>query len=128
MAVSMATTLRNARADAITTALGTSALLRIYTAAYATLLVELVCNGSAFAAGASGGVLTLNSVSAGTAVASGTAAIARLLTSGATMKLEGITVTDSSGAGPLKLDQTGTTISSGQSVTLTSGTVTEGNA
>jgi len=128
MAVSLATTLRNTRADAITTYAGTSAKLRIYTASYATLLVELICSGSAFAAGASGGVLTLNAVANGVAVAGGTAAIARFLKSdGSTMVIEGITVTDSGGAGPLKLDQTGTTISSGQTVSLSSGTITEGN-
>jgi hypothetical protein len=73
MAISMNTTLRNNRLDQITSFAGTSAKLRIYTAAYATLLCECICNASAFAAAASGGVLTLNAVSAGTAAAAGTA-------------------------------------------------------
>ena len=52
MPVSLNTTLRNNRADQITSFSGTSAKLRIYTAAYATQLVECICNASAFAGAA----------------------------------------------------------------------------
>ena len=128
MAVSLATALRNARADAITTYSGDGALLRLYTASYSTLLVELVCDAP-LAPGASGGVLTFNPVASGECVASGDAALAKLFKSdGTTMVIQGLTVTDSSGSGQVKLDQTGTALSTGQTVTLTSATSTEGNA
>lgn len=128
MPVSMNTTLRNTRLDQITTFAGTSAKLRIYTAAYATLLVECVCNAGAFAAAASGGVLTLNAISSGTAGNTGTAAIARILKSdGTTMVIEGLTVTDLGGGGNVEIEG-GVVISSGQAVSISSATLTEGNA
>jgi len=128
MATSFSTTLRNARADAIATAMGNGAKLRLYTAAYAVEISENVC-GTPFAAAASGGVLTMGAVADGTAVASGNAAIARLYKSdGTTVVIEGLVVTDSAGVGPIKLGQTGTAISSGQTVVVDSGVITEGNA
>lgn len=124
MAITLATTLRNNRADQITTFAGTSAKLRIYTAAYATQLVECVCSASAFAAAASGGVLTLNTISAGTASAAGTAAIARFYKSdGTTMAIEGLTV----GVSASNINITNTTIAVSDTVTVTSATITEGN-
>ena len=65
MAVSLNTTLRSNRADAITTFAGNGAKLRIYTSG-AVQLVECVC-GTPFAGSASSGVLTLSSITAGTA-------------------------------------------------------------
>ena len=124
MAITLATTLRNNRADQITTFAGTSAKIRIYTAAYATALVDCVCSASAFAAAASGGVLTLNSITAGTASASGTAAIARIYKSdGTTMVIEGLTV----GVSASNINITNTTIAISDTVTVTSATITEGN-
>jgi len=123
MAITLATTLRNNRANQITSAAGTSAILRIYTAAYATALVDCTCNASAFAPTASGGVLTLNAISAGTASAAGTAAIARILTSGGTMVIEGLTV----GTSGSNINITNTTIAVSDTVTVTSATITEGN-
>lgn len=124
MAISLNSTLRSNRADAITTFAGTSAKLRIYTAAYASQLVECVCNASAFAAAASGGVLTLNAISAGTATAAGTAAIARIYKSdGATMVIEGLTV----GTSGQNINLTTTTIAVSDTVTITSAAITEGN-
>ena len=124
MAITLATTLRNNRADQITTFAGTSAKIRIYTAAYATALVDCVCSASAFAAAASGGVLTLNSITAGTASASGTAAIARIYKSdGTTMVIEGLTV----GVSASNINITNTTIATSDTVTVTSATITEGN-
>lgn len=119
----LATTLRNARADQITSACGSLALLRIYTAAYATLLSENVCNAT-FAPAAAGGVLTLNAISAATAVGAGTAAVARILTAGAVMQIEGMTV--GTAATDVILDST--SISIGQTVSITGATITEGNA
>ena len=124
MAITLATTLRNNRADQITTFASTSAKIRIYTAAYATALVDCVCSASAFAAAASGGVLTLKSITAGTASASGTAAIARIYKSdGTTMVIEGLTV----GVSASNINITNTTIATSDTVTVTSATITEGN-
>lgn len=128
MATSFAAGLRNARADAITTFTGNAGKLRIYTSAYAVLLSENVL-GTPFAPGASGGVLTLGAVANATAAATGTAAIARIYKAdGTTLVMEGLVVTDTAGAGPVKLAQTGTTITNGQTVVFDSGTITEGNA
>lgn len=124
MAITLPTTLRNNRADQITSFAGTSAKIRIYTAAYATALVDCVCSASAFAAAASGGVLTLNAITAGTAGASGTAAIARIYKSdGTTMVIEGLTV----GVSASNINITNTTIATSDTVTVTSATITEGN-
>ena len=125
MAISLNSTLRSNRADAITTFAGTSAKLRIYTAAYGAQLVECVCNASAFAGAAVTGVLTLNAISPGTATGAGTAAIARIYKSdGVTMVIEGLTV----GTGSFNINITNTTIAVSDTVTVTSATITEGNA
>lgn len=124
MAISLNTTLRNNRLDAITTFAGTSAKLRIYTAAYGTQIVECVCNATAFAAAASGGVLTLNSISTGTATAAGTAAIARIYKSdGTTMVMEGLTV----GTSGTNIVISSTTVAISDTVTISSATITDGN-
>lgn len=124
MAVSMATTLRNNRADQITAYAGTSAKLRVYTAAYGALLYESICNAGAFAPAAVGGVLTLNAIGNATATGAGTAAIARLYQSnGTTMVMEGLTV----GTSGTNIIITNTTIGIGDTVTTTSATITEGN-
>lgn len=125
MAVSLNVTLRNNRADQITSFAGTSAKLRIYTAAYGTLIVECICSASAFAPAAAGGVLTLNAISAGTAGNSGTAAIARIYKSdGTTIVIEGLTV----GTSGSNINLTNVTITAADTVTITSATITEGNA
>jgi hypothetical protein len=68
MALGYETTLRNTRLNAITTAAGANALLRLYSGARpatggatTTLLAELTC-GATFAPAASAGVLTLNAI------------------------------------------------------------------
>lgn len=126
MAISMATTLRNNRLDQITTFAGTSAQLKIYTASYATLLAELVCNATAFAGAAVSGVLTLNAITSDTSAnATGTAAIARIYKSdGTTMVIEGLTV----GTSGTDIVLNTTAIQSGGEVAITSATITEGNA
>lgn len=125
MPVSLNTTLRNNRADQITTFAGTSAKLRIYTAAYASQLVECICNASAFAGAASSGVLTLNAISDGTATAAGTAAIARIYKSdGSTLVMQGLTV----GTSGSNINLSSLGISIGDVVSITSASITEGNA
>ncbi len=74
-----AVALKNAKLDAITTQVGTSALLRIYDGSQPASpdtaittqnkLAELTCSASAFAGAASGGVLTANSITAANAIA-----------------------------------------------------------
>lgn len=125
MAVTLNTTLRNNRADQITSFTGTSAKLRIYTAGYASQLVELICNASAFAPAASGGTLTLNTISVGAATASGTAAVARIYKSdGTTLVMEGLTVA-TSGA---NINLSTTSITLNDLVSVSAATITEGNS
>ena len=118
----LSTALRNARADQITVLAGAGALLRLYTAGYATLLSESVCD-AVLAPDAVNGVLTFNPIASATGVGAGDAEIARLLTSGAVMLIEGLTVglagTD------VVLDDVAITV--GSTVNITSATTTEGN-
>jgi hypothetical protein len=88
MAIKFDTATRNAEMDAVTARVGTSGLLRVYNGTRPanpgtaittqTMLVELTCNATAFAPAASGGVLTANAISNGTAAATGTASWFRL--------------------------------------------------
>lgn len=129
MALAYATTLRNTMLDAITTAAGNAALLRIYDGTRpatggtaTTLLAELTC-GTPFAAGAAAGVLTLGSITQdASANATGTATWFRIVTSGGTFVLDGNVGTSGS-----DLNLTTTSIVSGQPVSVTSFVITEGN-
>lgn len=122
MAITLNTTLRNARATAIVTEAGATAKLSVYTAAYGTLLYTSTC--AATLGVVSGGVLTFNAVGNATAVAAGTAAIARLFkTDGTTMVIEGLTV----GTSGTNIVITNTTIAVNDVITTSSATITEGN-
>jgi len=130
MALAYSTTIRNAMLDAITTAAGNAALLRIYDGsrpatggAATTLLAELTC-GTPFATSASGGVLTLGSITQdSSANATGTATWFRIVKSdGTTHVLDGSVGTSGS-----DLNLTTTSITSTQPVSVTSFTITEGN-
>lgn len=131
MALAYSTTLRHARLDAITTAAGNAALLRIYDGTRpatggtaTTLLAELTC-GTPFAAGASGGQLTVGSITQdSSANATGTATWFRIVKSdGTTHVLDGNVGTSGS-----DLNLTTTSIVSGQPVSVTSFVITGGNA
>lgn len=133
MSLGMATALRNARLDAITTFAGNGALLRIYDGtqpatggAATTKLAELTC-GSPFAAGAAAGVLTLGAIAQDSAAdASGNASWFRIVKSdGTTHVLDG-TVTATGGGGDLELVTV--SITAGQPVQVTSFTITEANS
>lgn len=131
MTVGYSTTQRNARLDALTTALGSGALLKIYDGvrpatggAATTLLAQLVCSGT-FAPAASSGVLTANAISSATASASGTATWARLTTSGGTFVAD-LSVSVAGGGGDLQITGTAV-ITSGVTVSITSLVITEGN-
>ncbi len=114
---------------AITSAAGGSALLRIYNGTRpasggtaTTLLAELTCNAT-FAPAASGGVLTLNSITQdSSADATGTATWFRIVTSGGTFVLDGNVGTSGS-----DLNLNSTSIVAGGTVSVTSFTITEGN-
>lgn len=134
MTVSIATATRNAGLDAITTAVGTSGLLRIYDAtggvpasanvaitSQVTLATPTL--SSAFAPASSAGVLTANAITTQNAVATGTAAFFRILTSGGTCVYQGTVST--SGA---DLNLNTTAIVSGGPVAISSLTLTAGNA
>ena len=131
MTVGMVTNLRNARLDAITTFVGASGKLRIYSGTRpatggtaTTLLAELTLNAT-FAPAASGGVLTLNAITGDTtADATGTASWARIF------KSDGTTICLDCSVGTSGADINLNTVSivSGAAVTVTSATITEGNA
>ena len=130
MALAYSTAIRNAMMDAVTTGAGGSALLRIYDGTRpasggtaTTLLAELTCNAT-FAAGASSGVLTLNSITQdSSANASGTATWFRIVKSdGTTFVMDGNVGTSGS-----DLNLTTTTIVSTQPVSVTSFVITEAN-
>ena len=133
MAIKYDTTTRNDMLDELTARVGTSGLLRIYNGSRPanvataitsqTLLVALTTNASAFAAAASGGILTASAISNGTAAATGTASWFRLFRSnGTTAIMDGDVST--SGA---DLNLNNTSIATGQTVSVTAFTVTEGN-
>jgi hypothetical protein len=130
MALGYVAALRNAKLNAITTAVGSNALLRIYSGtrpatggAETTVLAELTCNAT-FAPAASGGVLTLNAITGdASANNTGTATWFRILTSGATPQIDGNVGTSGS-----DLNLTTTSIVATQPVNVTSFVITEGNA
>lgn len=127
-----AVTTKNARLDAITTALGSSGLLRLYSGAQPanpdtalsgnTLLAELALSATA-APGASSGVLTLSAIAAdSSADATGTATWGTLTTSGGTRKAD-----FSVGTSGADLNLNTTSIVSGAQVSVSSFTITAGN-
>ena len=97
--VSIKDTTANAMLDAITTAIGSSGLLRIYdgtqpatadTALSSNTLLATLPLSATFAAGAASGVLTASAITAdSSADATSTATFFSLLTSGATRILDG---------------------------------------
>lgn len=127
-----AVTLKNAKLDAITTAISTSGLLRIYSGTQPTnpdtalsgntLLAELALS-STFAAGASSGVLTASAITAdSSADNTGTATWGTLTTSGGTRKVD-FTV----GTSGADLNLNTTSIVSGAQVSVSSLAITAAN-
>lgn len=136
MALSFTTAVRNARQDAITTATGSAALLRIYDATggvpasanasigSCVLLAELTC-GSPFAGAAASAAVTANAITQdSSANATGTAAFFRLYASNGTTVIAQGTVS-TSGA---DLNLNTLSIVSGGPVQVTSLVWTDGNA
>jgi hypothetical protein len=122
MAVTYTTAVKNARLDAVTTAIGTTGVLEIGTSAMASILATIAL-GNPAAAAASGGVLTLSGFprSDTSADNTGTAAAARIRTaSGGTDIVTGLTV----GLSGSDINLDSLSITTGQTVTLNSATIT----
>ena len=132
MAIQLAVSTRNARLDAIETDLGTSPILEIRTGAApadcaagdsGTVVATLTLPSDWAAAASSGSKAKAGTWQDTSADASGTAAHFRLKTSGGVCKLQG---TVGQGSGDLSLDNTA--VVAGQTVTITTFTLTDGNA
>lgn len=127
-----AVTLKNAMLDAITTAIGASGKLRIYsgtqptdpdTALGAQVLLADLALSATFAAGASSGVLTASAITTdSSADNTGTAAWGSLLTSANVRKVD-FTV----GTSGTDMIINNTSINSGQAVSCSALTITSGN-
>lgn len=135
MALQYSVAVRNSKLDAVETAVGTSAVLKIRTgsapancaaADSGTVLATVTCPSDWMAA-ASGGTKALSgSWTDSSADASGTAAHFRLYASdGTTCHAQG-TVTATGGGGDMTLDNV--IFSAGQAFTVTTFTLTAGNA
>lgn len=121
MAVTYTTAVKNARLDAVVTAIGSTGVLEIGTTGMASILATIALNSTAGTT--SGGVLTFSGFpkSDTSADATGTAAAARIRTaSGGTDVVAGLTV----GTSGSDINLTSTSITSGQTVTISSATIT----
>jgi hypothetical protein len=127
---------RNARLDALTSALGTAAFLEIFTgsppgkttgtfnADSGTKLASLACSNPV-APGSSGGVLTFSAITSATGLASGTPGYGRFKTAASGVASTVVIELDAGvGSGSLNFSST---IASGGTVSITSATITEGN-
>lgn len=135
MAIQLSTTVRNARLDAIETAIGTSAVLKIRTGAApadvatadsGTVLATLTLPSDWLAAASGGAKSKAGTWEDTSADATGTAAHFRIYASdGTTCHLQG-TVTATSGGGDMEVDNT--SFAAAQSFTINTFTLTDGNA
>ena len=135
MAVQLSVAVRNARLDAIETAIGTEAVLKIRTGAApadvatadsGTVLASLTLPSDWLAAASSGSKAKSGTWQDASADATGTAGHFRIYASdGTTAHLQG-TVTVTGGGGDLTLDNV--SIASGQSVTISSFSLVDANA
>ena len=135
MAIQFSSTVRDARLDAIETAISTSAVLKIRTGAApadvatadsGTVLATLSLPSDWMAAASGGAKAKTGTWEDTSADNTGTAAHFRIYASnGTTAHIQG-TVTATGGGGDMTLDNT--SIASGQQVTITSFTLTDGNA
>jgi hypothetical protein len=133
MAIQLSEAVRNARLDAVETAIGVSAVLKIRSGAApanvaaadsGTVLATLSLPSDWMAAAASGAKAKAGTWQDTVADATGTAAHFRIYASdGTTAHIQG---TVGQGTGDLSLDNT--SIVAGQSVTITGFTLTDGNA
>lgn len=134
MALQYSTTVNNARLDAIETAIGVSAIMKIRTGAApancgtgdsGTVLATINLPSDWMAAASGGAKAKSGTWQDASADATGTAAHFRIYDSGgSTCHMQG-TVTATGGGGDLTLDNT--SIASAQSVTISSFTITAAN-
>jgi hypothetical protein len=135
MTIQLSTTVRNARLDSFETAVGASAILEIRSGAppancaaadSGTLLASMTLPADWMAAAASGSKSKNGTWEDLSANATGTAGHFRIKDSGGTVcHLQG-TVTATGGGGDMEVDNT--SIASGQQVSVTTFTLTDGNA
>jgi len=135
MAIKMSETVRNARLDAIETAIGTSAVLKIRTgnpptnitdADSGSVLATMNLPSDWMANAASGSKALAGTWQDATADGTGTAGHFRIYASnGTTQHLQG-SVSGTGGGGDMELDNT--SITTNQTVTVTTFTLTDGNA
>jgi hypothetical protein len=122
MAVNYAASLKSSRMAAVITAIDVNAApakLEIGTAGMAQTLVSITLGDPSFSE--SGGVITMTGVpKSGTATQSGTAAAARIRDGGNTDVVTGLTV----GTSGQDINLNSTSITNGQTVTISSGTIT----
>lgn len=129
MAIAYSTAARNARLDAITTAVGNAGKLRIYNGARpasggaATTLLSEHTLGSPFAPAAAAGVLSPTLPANVNASATSTATWFRVTTSAGAFVIDGDVAVSGS-----DLNLVSTSITSGQPVQITAWTITTGNA
>ena len=117
--------LKNARLDEVTAALGTAAELEIGDTGFASVLVTIPL-ANPVAPAASGGVLTFTVPQSDTSADnSGTAAEARMTDGGSNVIVSGLTVGVAATPSPDVILDT-VTITAGQVVTITSATITHG--
>lgn len=123
MAVNYAATLKSSRMQAVITAVDANAspgFIEICTAAYAQVLCTITLSKPSFTE--SSGVITMSGApKSGVAGASGTAAVARIKDGGGTnIPVTGLTV----GTSGADINLNSVAITSGQTITLSSGTIT----
>lgn len=136
MAIKMSETVRNARLDAIETAIGTAAVLKIRTGApptnisdadSGTVLATLTLPSDWMNAASTGSKTKLGTWEDATADSAGTAAHFRIYASnGTTQHLQGTITSVAVGTGDMLLDND--VLAAGQTVTITTFTLTDGNA
>lgn len=135
MAIQLSAAVRNARLDAIETTIGTSAVLKIRTGAppadvatadSGTVLATLSLPSDWMTAASAGSKAKSGTWEDTSADASGTAAHFRIYASnGTTQHLQG-TVTATGGGGDMQVDNT--SFAAAQAFTITTFTLTDGNA
>lgn len=135
MGLQFSTTVRNAELDAIETAIGTTPILKIRTgsapadcatADSGTVLATITLPSDWMAAASSGSKAKSGTWSDSSADATGTAAHFRIYDSGGTTCHMQGTVTATGGGGDMTLDNT--SIASGQTVTISSFSLTAANS
>lgn len=135
MALQLSVSVRNARLDAIETTIGTAPLLRIRSGAApancaasrtGTVLATLTLPSDWMAAASSGSKALSGTWQDTSADATGTAGHFEIMDSGGTVCHMQGTVTATGGGGDLTVDNT--SFASGQAFSITSFTLTDGNA